>query len=496
MNLSEVEFAFFFPLVFAVHWLLPRGKTWQNAFLLVASYVFYWTWNPRLVPLLLAATAVDYVVGLRLGGGGASSDSAGAAPSGRRRVLLGLSLAFNLGVLGFFKYSGFFAESLNALFGRLGLNPSLPVLHLVLPLGLSYYTLQKIGYVVDVYYGRQEACRSLLDFALFTAFFPQMIAGPISRAHALLSQLALPRALEADRLGSGALTYLVGFGLKAFVADYLGRYLVTPVFANEAAYSVAGHWLGLVGFALQVFCDFAGYSFLAIGCARMLGIELPTNFTTPFLATSLFDFWRRWHITLNTWLFEFIYTPLITSRGVFRGRFDAALLVTFLASGLWHGAQATFVVWGLAQGLGLVVVRRFDDFYRGLCRKDRAWVARRRSGGYEVAAWILTQAFFLLTLVPFRTPSLGATGSFLQGLFVSAGQASPIVDDAKVAFNLGMSVLLVVAYHLLASDYGKRLREGFLALPAPVRGFAYGVAVVFFSIFMPTGSGAFIYAQF
>jgi D-alanyl-lipoteichoic acid acyltransferase DltB (MBOAT superfamily) len=495
VNLSEVEFAFFFPLVFAVYWLLPRRAAWQNAFLLAASYVFYWTWNPRLVPLLLAATLVDYFVGRRLGGASASGDPASAVPSGRRRALLGLSLAFNLGVLGFFKYSGFFAESLNDLLGRLGLAPSLPVLHLVLPLGLSYYTLQKIGYVVDVYYGRHEACRSLLDFALFTAFFPQMIAGPISRASVLLPQLAAARTLEPDRLASGALTYLVGFGLKAYVADYLGR-LVAPVFANQSAYSVAGHWVGLSGFALQVFCDFAGYSLLAIGCARMLAIELPTNFTTPFLATSLFEFWRRWHISLNTWLFDYIYTPLITSRGVFRGRFDAALLVTFLASGLWHGAQATFVVWGLAQGLGLVVVRRFDDFYRGLCRKDRAWVARRKSGGYEAAAWLLTQAFFLLTLVPFRTSSLGATWSFLQGLFVHAGPASPLLGNAKGLFNLGMSLLLVAVYHLLASDSGKRLREGFLALPAPVRGFAYGVAIVFLSVFMPTGSGAFIYAQF
>jgi D-alanyl-lipoteichoic acid acyltransferase DltB (MBOAT superfamily) len=488
-----VEFAFFFPLVFAVYWLLPRRAAWQNAFLLAASYVFYWTWNPRLIPLLLAATAVDYAVGRGLG----NDASRDPAPSGgRRRALLGLSLAFNLGVLGFFKYSGFFAESLNALFGRLGLHPSLPVLHLVLPLGLSYYTLQKIGYVVDVYYGRQEPCRSLLDFAVFTAFFPQMIAGPISRASQLLPQLAAPRTLEPDRLASGALTYLVGFAQKAYVADYLGRYLVAPVFANEAGYSVGGHWLGLVGFALQVFCDFAGYSLLAMGCARMLGLELPVNFTTPFLATSLFDFWRRWHITLNTWLFEFIYTPLITGRGIFRGRFDAALLVTFLASGLWHGAQATFVVWGLAQGLGLVVVRRWDDFYRGLCRKDRAWVARRRSAFYEAVAWVLTQAFFLLTLVPFRAPSLGAASSFVQGLFASAAPVSPPLGDAKVVFNLGMSLLFVVAYHVLSSERGKGLREGFLALPAPVRGFAYGLAVVFLSIFMPTGSGAFIYAQF
>ena len=492
MILSEIEFLFFLPVVFLAHWLLPRRAAWQNVFLLAASYAFYITWNVRLLPLLLVATLVDYRVGIEI------SARSGEDPEGRRRRrwLLALSLTVNLGTLAFFKYSGFFAESLNALLTSLGLQPSLPVVRMLLPLGLSYYSLQKLGYILDVYQGRQPPCRSLLQFALFTAFFPQLIAGPISRAERLLPQLAEPRQLDPARLRSGAATFLAGFAQKAYVADYLGRSVVDPIFHGASAYSVAGHWIGLVGYAFQVFCDFAGYSLMAIGCARLFAIELPTNFTTPFLSRSLFDFWRRWHITLNMWLFEYIYTPLTTSRGFFRGRFDAALLITFLVSGLWHGATASFAVWGIAQGVGMVVVRRWDELYRGLCRRDRTWVAVRRSPWYQAAAWMLTQGFFVLTLVPFRAPSFDAALVYLRGLVSSTGDKMPDLLAMKSAYNLLFCALFLVAYHLALTEEGKPLRERFLALPAPVRGFAYGVVVVVLCLVMPAGAGAFIYGQF
>jgi alginate O-acetyltransferase complex protein AlgI len=495
MMLSEVEFVFFFPAVVLLHWLLPRKASWQNAFLLLASYLFYLTWNAKLIPLLLLATLVDYGVGRYLGAH-PPADDLPPAEARRRRLALAASLAWNLGTLAFFKYAGFFADSFNQLMTSMGLPSSLPVLRLILPLGLSYYTLQKLGYIIDVYYGRQEPCRSLLTFALFTAFFPQMIAGPISRASALLPQLQAPRSLDPDRVRSAALTFLVGFTGKAYIADFLGRTVVDPVFRNPDAFSVAGHWVGLVGYALQVFCDFGGYSFMALAAARFLGIELPVNFTTPFLASSLFDFWRRWHITLNTWLFEYIYTPLSTSRGFFYGRLDAALLVTFLASGIWHGATGTFVLWGVMQGLGLVAARRWDEFYRGLCRRDRSWVAVRKSGRYEAGAWALTQGFFLLSLVLFRAPSLGGALAYARGLVVSAGTQLPNLMTFKNAFNLAACLALFVAYHVFASGSGRPLRDRFLALPAPVRGMAYGLALVFLSLLMPTGAGAFIYGQF
>lgn len=497
MILSEIELAWFLPVVLVLHWLLPRRAAWQNAFVLVASYVFYASWNVRLLPLILIATAVDYAVGRWLGQH-AAPDEGEPAPAllRRRRLALAASLAWNLGALVFFKYYGWFAESLNALLVRFGMPDSLPVLGLALPLGISYYTLQKLGYVIDVYHGRQAPTRSLLTFATFTAFFPQLIAGPISRASELLPQLEAPRRLDPDRLRAGAGAFLLGFVLKAYAAEILGRYVVNPVFAAPAEFSVLGHWMALFGYAGQVFSDFAGYSLMAIGVGRFLGVELPQNFNFPFLSKSLFEFWRRWHITLNRWLFDYIYGAIATSRGWWRGRLDLGLMLVFLASGIWHGAAATFVVWGALHGVGLIVNRRWDEWYRRQCRKDRKYVALRKSAGYAAAGWVLTQAFFLFSLIPFRAPSLSDASRFAAGLFTSAGTELPGFYDFNRSFNLACVAVLLVAYHFAGLTPGQKATGFFFRLPAPVRGCVYGLVVVFLALLMPTGGGAFIYAQF
>ena len=312
MSLTEDEFFYFLPFAFLAHWLLPRRAGFQNGLLLIASYLFYASWNPRVLLLLLAATAVDYAVTAYLDRHPSIDDVApGAARRARqRRLALVASLTFNLGALGYFKYAGFFAESFNQLMTDFGLPTALPVLNLVLPLGISFYTLQKLGYVIDVYYGRIAACRSPLTFATFVAFFPQITAGPISRGAQLLPQLAAARQLDPALIAAGAGTFFLGFILKALAADSL-QILVDPVFLRPGAYGAGAHWIALVAYAAQVFSDFAGYSLLAIGCARLFGLELPVNFNYPFLATSLTDFWRRWHITLNTWLFDYELQALL-----------------------------------------------------------------------------------------------------------------------------------------------------------------------------------------
>ena len=288
------------------------------------------------------------------------------------------------------------------------------VLHLILPLGISFYTLQRVGYILDVYWGRQAPCKSLMEFAVFCAFFPQLTAGPISRARELLPQLSAARRPDPQKLTDGALSFLTGFALAAWAANAIGARLVDPVFANPAAYTVASHWVGVAGYALQVFGDFAGYSLMAIGVARFFGIELPVNFNFPFLSRSLPELWRRWHITLNRWLFDFIFTPMTTSRGWFRGRIGVALMFTFLASGLWHGANWTFVAWGFLHGIGMVVNYQWDEFYKSLCRRDRSYVKKRQGHAYQFVAWLLTMAFFVVTLVPFRAPD-GAPRSYSRG---------------------------------------------------------------------------------
>ena len=499
MSLVGIEYAFVLPLLLLAHWLLPRRAGVQNAFLLAVSYLFYASWNWRFVPLLLLATAADYLLAIGIDDRRpADGDDSVEADRARRRmrVLLAASVAVNLGVLGWFKYSGFFVDSLASLLGSVGLPVSLPVLRILLPLGVSFFTLQKLGYVVDVYYGRVRASRSPVQFALFVAFFPQLTAGPISRAAQLLPQLATPRRLTPELVSAGVGALVLGYVLKALVADWIGPNVVDPVFAAPDSFSVAAHWLAAVGYALQVFGDFAGYSLLAIGTGQLLGIGLPTNFDYPFLSRSLPEFWRRWHITLNTWLFDYVYNPLVTGQGGMRGRLDAGMMVVFLASGLWHGASATFVLWGALHGVGMIVHRRWDAFYRDLCRRDRKWVARRRLASYAAASWAVTQLFFVLTLVPFRAPSFTQMSSFARGLVTSPGTGFPELTALPVLVVLAGIVTFLVGYHLAALPATRRLWERFVAMPAPVRGFAYGMAIVYLLLFLPLGASTFIYRQF
>jgi alginate O-acetyltransferase complex protein AlgI len=267
---------------------------------------------------------------------------------------------------------------------------------------------------------------------------------------------------------------------------------VDPVFGAPERYTVGAHWIAIVAYAAQIFSDFSGYSDMAVGSARFLGIELPENFRYPFLSKSLREVWQRWHISLNSWLFEYLYGPLTTSTGWWRGRLDLGFVAVFLISGLWHGAAWTFILWGGLHGLGLVAHRRWDELYRGLCSKDRSYVALRKTAGYGAAAWLLTQAFFVLSLVPFRAPSIAVAGTFARGLLASAG------TTALPLFSINMAAIaaFLVTYHVLALPFGRRAWEGFLALPAPARGFAYGLVVVYLMIFMPIASGTFIYANF
>jgi alginate O-acetyltransferase complex protein AlgI len=492
VSLSEVELFFFFPVVFALYWLGPRRTAWQNAVLLLASWVFYATWNVRLLPLLWASTAIDWWAARWLDAHPAPEDDKPDADLARkRRWVLAISLLHNLGVLALFKYAGFFAHSLNQLIGALGGGDALPVLRFALPIGLSFYTFQRVGYVVDVFYGTTRATRSPLAFATFVAFFPQLIAGPIGRSTELLPQYDKPRQLLPKMLAGGAAFFLLGLFLKAYVAETLAP-VVDPVFAEPDLYTRRAHWGALFGYAAQVFGDFAGYSLLAIGTGRMFGLELPQNFDYPFLSQSMPELWRRWHISLNRWLFDYIYGPLTTGSGWMRGRLDLGFVVVFLASGLWHGAMWTFILWGLLHGLALVAHHRYDEYYKTLCRKDRVWVQRRRSRPYKLVAWAGTMFFFVLTLVPFRAPSLGGAGSFALGLLRAGGEE----DAPGVTPHAYLAVLLVIVYHALELPPLRRLRERVLAAPAPLRGIAYAAAIVFLAVFAPVGAGTFIYAQF
>jgi len=487
LNPTGIAFALFLPVVVLAHWIVPRRAVPQNTVLLVASYLFYLSWSPEWLPLLMAATLIDWGIARLLDGGT-------LAPRGRK-VALAVSLSANVGALLWFKYRGFFAASFVTLLEAAGVSASQPLVTLVLPIGLSYFTLIKVGYVLDVYYSRVPACRSLLTFATFIAFFPQMVAGPITRAGRMLPQLDSSRRPSTEWFSRAGSAFLLGWFMKGYIADWIAPAIVDPVFAAPGTYGAFAHWLALLGYAIQLFCDFAGYTLIAIGVGRLFSIELPPNFDRPFLSRSMPEMWRRWHISLNTWLFDYVYGAMVTGRGALHGRIATSLVLLFALSGLWHGAQWTFVVWGVLHGFALAAHYGWDVWYRARCRVDRRWVAARRSVPYSLTSWVLAQGLFLLTLVPFRAEDLKSTGLYFFG-FLGFGHGTPFRIDELFVVNVLVAIGFVVVHHALGLPVGRRVRHELDLLPAPVHGASLGLVVVWIFVFAPLARGAFVYAQF
>ena len=342
MVFNSWEFALFFPVVYLLYLLLPTRRL-QNLLLLGASYYFYAAWDWRFLGLLLGSTILDYVCARAIDD---------ATDERRRRMFLVASVIGNLTVLGFFKYYGFFVESMDDLLRPLGLSSGGLRLDIILPIGVSFYTFQEMSYTIDVYRREIRATRSLLDFAVFVAFFPHMVAGPIQRAANLLHQVARPRRLSRAAFVSGGWLILWGLWKKIVIADNLAL-IVDPIFAGSATVAALPAYLGVVAFAFQIYCDFSAYSDIARGVARLLGFELMLNFNLPYFATNPSDFWRRWHISLSNWLRDYLYIPLGGSRGG-EAKTYRNLGLTMLLGGLWHGAAWNYVWWGAYQGALLI----------------------------------------------------------------------------------------------------------------------------------------------
>jgi alginate O-acetyltransferase complex protein AlgI len=341
VTFQSFEYAVLLLAVFVTYWFLPRR--FQNLLLLVASYVFYSFVDPKMALLLGGYTAVSYFAARRI------EDD----PNNSRKYLW-FAIAASLGALAFFKYAGFFVESISDMLDLIGLANFESTLKIILPVGISFYTFQSLGYVIDVYTKRTTARRSLIDTALFISFFPQLVAGPIERASALLPQFERRRNFDADRTASGISLLAWGLFKKLVIADNVGM-IVDSIFSTTQP-GAALLWVGVLAFGIQILADFSGYTDIARGSARLLGIELSLNFRHPWLAKSPADFWRRWHITLSSWLRDYVYIPLGGSRN---GRYSNAitLIVTFVLGGLWHGAAWNFVLWGLLHAALILIWR-------------------------------------------------------------------------------------------------------------------------------------------
>ncbi len=342
MLFNSFEFLLFFPVVAALFFASPAR--FRQAILLVASYYFYMCWKPEYVVLIVASTLIDYFASRRM---------AALPDRPQRRKYLGLSLVSNLGLLFAFKYFNFFNESARVVLNHFNIFYDVPAFDVLLPVGISFYTFQTLSYTIDVYRGELKHEKSLLTFALYVSFFPQLVAGPIERAVRLLPQFHQPVTFDYERLVSGSRLMVWGFFKKVVVADRLAVY-VDAIYNNPGDHSGLTIVAATYFFAFQIYCDFSGYSDIAIGTARILGFDLMTNFRRPYLATSISDFWRRWHISLSTWFRDYVYIPLGGNR-VSTPRRYANLLITFVVSGLWHGANWTFIVWGGLHGIYLAI---------------------------------------------------------------------------------------------------------------------------------------------
>ena len=421
------------------------GHRWvlRQAMLLVASYVFYMAWNQWYIWLIVFSTLLDYGVGAAI---------ARSSNPGRRKALLMLSLAGNLGVLAVFKYYDFFTENIEALCASIGVAVSAPTLDVLLPVGISFYTFQTLSYTLDIYRGQMAPAKSLLKFALFVSFFPQLVAGPIVRAREFLPQLDREPQVSAEQASSGLYLVLKGLVKKVVFADVLGQFLVDPVFADPAAYG--GFWvvLGVVGFKLQIYCDFSGYSDIAIGCGRILGFDLPKNFRSPYKAASVAEYWSRWHMTLGSWIRDYVFFPLGGSRGS-GPRVVFNIMVTFLLVGLWHGASWTFVLWGAYYGF-VACIERFWVKPAPFETDDEPLSSGR------VARVCLTLFLTSIASVLFRATDLAEVGSIIRAI------AEPTLWAQRMAWPVLAVFLLAAVTHFFPEEGKQRLEDRFVAAPA------------------------------
>ncbi|MTV27241.1 MBOAT family protein [Nitriliruptoraceae bacterium ZYF776] len=468
MVFNSVQYLLFLALVVGVYWRLPRRG--QNVLLLVASYVFYGAWDVRFLSLIALSTGVDYLVGRGLEAPGRSARS--------RRTLLVTSVVVNLGILATFKYAGFFADALADLLGVVGVSVTPTTLDVVLPVGISFYTFQTMSYTIDVYRRQLAPTRDLVDFATYVAFFPQLVAGPIERASHLLPQFARERRRpDADAVRSGLGLIAMGLVLKVAVADAVAPF-VEGAYGHAPSAGALHLGLATYAFAFQIYADFAGYTAIARGSSRLLGIELMRNFEQPYLSTNITDFWRTWHISLSSWLRDYLYIPLGGNRhGAWRTARN--LMITMLLGGLWHGASWNFVIWGALHGAFLVVHRRFR-------RRERAVSLRWR----DLPAVLLTFHVVCGAWIFFRAETFAQARSVIGGIVRLRPEPLP----ADLLPVLGFAALIVVTLDLAQRRTGRQFP--LVALPRVPAGVAYGVGALALVLFSGQPLQPFIYFQF
>ncbi|MBU1346294.1 MAG: MBOAT family protein [Alphaproteobacteria bacterium] len=467
MLFPTLAFGVFFLFVYFTAWSLDRENGRRKLFLLLASWFFYAQWDWRFVALLIASAVLNWGVAVLI----ARSDA-----QARRKWLVGLGVAANLLILGFFKYYGFFIEQAGDLLTRFGWERDLPLLQVVLPVGISFFTFQGISYVVDVHRGKTPLAKSLLDVMLLMSFFPHLVAGPIVRASDLLPQFDRAPRLTREMATHGLLLICWGLFKKTVIASELSVRLVDPVFFDPSAYGTLDLMAAVYGYAVQIYCDFSAYSDMAIGIAALLGYSFPRNFDQPYRAGSMQDFWRRWHISLSSWLRDYLYVPLGGGRkGLVRSCIN--VFVTMLLGGLWHGAAWTFVAWGALHG-GVQVIERLGRSVMGTGKGPPTWLGVLITFHIVCLGWIL-----------FRSETFPMAMEVLNGL--GRFEAATLVTPFLLTLIVGG-----LAMHWLPPRAVEGMATWLKPAPSLTMGLLIGAAILLVEAVRPDGVAPFIYFQF
>jgi D-alanyl-lipoteichoic acid acyltransferase DltB (MBOAT superfamily) len=468
-------FAVFFLVVLTLSWTLMKHQRVWRVFILCASYVFYAWWDWRFIFLLAASTVVNHVLAVAI---------ARTTGDVRRRTLVAGAITFDLGLLAYFKYAGFFASSTHNVLAAFGVDIAPWIVHVALPVGISFYTFMAISYVVDVY-RREIEPASFGRFAVYLSFFPHLVAGPIVRGSELLPQLRGARDSERVDVARGYWLIVSGLFLKVVIANHLATHIVDDVFAAPQRHSSLEVLVGVYAYAVQIFADFCGYTNIAIGVALLLGFKFPQNFDAPYSAVSLQDFWRRWHMTLSRWLRDYLYIPLGGNR---HGRLATYrnLVATMLLGGLWHGAAWTFVVWGGIRGAGLAVERAARDIraWRGVSPPTDTRLRR-------VAGRLVTFHVVCFAWIFFRADSFGRAWQIITQLFTAWSAPAPLVTTSVLA-----AIAVGIGAQYAPAGLARAIPAAFARLPMPAQAACLGVALMLVQTLGPPGVAPFIYFRF
>ena len=483
MLFNSIEFLVFLPIVFAFYWLLHKQLRWQNAFVVAASYLFYGWWDWRFLMLIAFTTLCSYGSGLAIGNKQNNPSAKGPSP----KFYLWANIVLNLLILGLFKYYDFFAQSFANAF--LGGNADRILLHLVLPVGISFYTFQALSYSIDVYRGNMKPTRDIVAFFAYVSFFPQLVAGPIERATSLLPQFEQSRKFDYATAVDGLRQMLWGFFKKMVVADSCAIY-VDIIFDHPDWFNGSSLLLAALLFTIQIYGDFSGYSDIAIGCAKLFGIRLRRNFNVPYFSRDIAEFWRRWHISLTTWFRDYIYIPMGGSR-VSKWRVLLNTLVIFLVSGLWHGANWTFVAWGAYHALlflPLILLGK-NRKYRNVVAEGRTLPSLR-----ELGQMLLTFLLAMMGWILFRADSIEQAGQYYTHMFSTLFDGSPTLTSNMDGWVVYVAVTVMTVVEWLNRDreheFARQPRNRFL------RWSGYIALLFMIGAFMVTNEMPFIYFQF